>query len=145
MVQDDQLGRISAAEAAASGVTYLTIEGAPGMRFFDCRPYRAKLSTTACAQRGMAQKATGDAAARFEKCLRCPVGSAHSGQAVTYCSQFYGKSICTRCGRVSGRRLILNQRLCVSCFNRQMSSPAAVRLDRPIPGVDSEIVAAEAK
>jgi hypothetical protein len=38
MVQDDQLGRISAAEAAASGVTYSTIEGAPGMRFFDCRP-----------------------------------------------------------------------------------------------------------
>jgi hypothetical protein len=59
------------------------------------------------------------AAAKFDLCRACPVGAAHAGESVTYFSPLYGKSICCRCGRGSMRRLILNRRLCVSCFNRQ--------------------------
>jgi hypothetical protein len=109
------------------------------MRFFDCQPYRAKLSTTACSQRWRtAQQVKGDAAARFEKCQACPIGAAHAGEAVTYFSPLFGKPICTRCRRGSMRRMIAG-RLCISCYNRELEfgrgknakgNPPEIKLDR---------------
>jgi hypothetical protein len=110
----------AAAQPCAPGVTYSTNDQMPGLRFFDCLPYRARLSTKSCADRWrQAQHARGDAAARFEKCQRCPIGAAHAGEAVTYISPLFGKPICCRCGKASMRRMILRGTLCISCFNRQ--------------------------
>src|SRR6266478_4704072 len=126
--------------ATAPGVTYTTIDEMPGLRFFDCQPYRARLTTKSCADRWrMAQKATGNAAASFEKCQRCPIGASHAGQVVTYYSPLYGKAICSRCGRGSMRRMILAGRLCIGCYNRELEfrrgrnakgNPPKIRLDR---------------
>ena len=103
----------------AEGVEYFSVDGAKG-EFFRCLPYRATLSTTACAQRWReAQRATGNAVARYEKCRTCPIGAAHSGEGVVYYSPLYGKPICCRCGRGSMRRMILRGTLCISCVNRQ--------------------------
>jgi hypothetical protein len=108
-----------AATPRSDGVDYFSIDEAKG-EFFRCLPYRATLSTTACAQRWReAQRASGNAAARYEKCRTCPIGAAHSGETVVYYSPLYGKPICSRCGRGSLRRMILGGTLCISCFNRQ--------------------------
>jgi hypothetical protein len=101
-------------EPAALGVAYSTIDGAPG-RFFRCQPYHATLSTKACASRWrIAQRATGLAAARFERCRTCPVGAIHAGETIVYYSPLYGKPVCSRCGRSSLRRMILGATLCIS-------------------------------
>jgi hypothetical protein len=108
------------AAPTAHGVIYSPIDGAPGLQFFDCQPYRARLTTKSCASRWRtAQRATGMAAARLEKCRTCPIGAAHAGEAVTYFSPLFGRPICCRCGKVSMRRMILRGRLCISCVNRQ--------------------------
>ena len=127
------------AEPGAPGVTYSTIDGAPG-RFFRCQPYRATLSTTACADRWRtAQRATGITAARFEKCQRCPIGAAHAGEGAVHYSSLFGRPICCRCGKGSTRRLILRGTLCISCVNRQYEfvrgknakgNPPKIRLER---------------
>jgi hypothetical protein len=124
---------------AAPGVAYSAIDEAPG-RFFRCQPYHATLSTTACANRWhTAQRATGMAAARLERCRTCPIGAAHAGEVVTYFSPLYGRPICTRCGRGSERRMILRGTLCISCVNRQYEfirgknakgHPPKIKLDR---------------
>jgi len=139
VVQEGTTGSDDGTELAASGVQYWAIDGAAGMRFFDCQPYRAKLSTTACSQRWRtAQRATGSAAARFEKCRACSIGAIHSGEAVTYFSPLFGKPICTRCRRGSMRRLI-GDRLCISCYNRELEfrrgknakgNPPEIKLER---------------
>jgi hypothetical protein len=108
------------AAPTAHSVIYSTIDGAPGLQFFDCQPYRARLTTKSCADRWRtAQRATGMAAARFERCRTCPVGAIHAGETVVYYSPLYGKPVCSRCGRGSLRRMILGATLCISCFNRQ--------------------------
>jgi hypothetical protein len=100
-----------------STTQYFSYPGASG-RFFECVAYRARLSTTACADRWRtSQQATGYDAERFEKCRSCPLGASHAGQPVVVYSQLYGKSICPRCGKYSGR--IINQTRCVSCYNRE--------------------------
>jgi len=106
-------------EHRAAGVTYTAIAGAPGL-YFDCAPYHAKLSTTACAKRWReAQAAGGDTAARVEKCRGCPIGAQHADEAVVRYSVLYGSEICPRCGRGTGRRLIGGTR-CISCYNREL-------------------------
>ncbi len=102
----------------SNDVEYFAIEGAPG-QFFHCRPYSARLSTTACARRWReAQRATGQEAFRFEKCRGCPIGAAHAGEKLVQYSSLFGSDICPRCGVGSGRRLIGGSR-CISCYNRE--------------------------
>jgi hypothetical protein len=102
----------------ASGVTYNVIDGAAAP-MFDCRPYRAKLLTTACAKRWrQAQKAKGYAAEAVECCRGCSIGAAHAGEAVVRYSTLYDSTICPRCGRGSARRLVGGRR-CIGCYNRE--------------------------
>ena len=109
---------VDSAEHRAAGVAYAGIDGAPGL-FFDCQPYRAKLSTKACARRWRsAQQARGEAAERFAKCRGCSIGAAHAGEAEVHYSILFGANICPRCGRGSARRLIGGRR-CISCYNRE--------------------------
>ena len=103
------------AEHRAEGVAYVQIAGAPGI-YFGCQPYRAKLSTAACARRW--REAQTDRGAKFEKCRGCPIGAAHAGETAVYYSKLYDANMCTRCGRGTSRRMIFG-RLCISCYNRE--------------------------
>jgi len=106
-----------AVEHRASGITYAAIDGAPGL-FFDCQPYRAKLSATACASRWRsAQRARGEAADQFARCHGCPIGAQHAGQRYFARSKIFGNARCPRCG--SGSTRMIGNRLCISCSNRE--------------------------
>jgi hypothetical protein len=113
----------------AIGVEYLS--WVPGKRHFQCEKLSATMSTDDCATRWRgAQVLTSDA--RYSACNRCPVGSAHAGEAnplAVFASKADSElckvvaspdegNRCTRCGR-SGFRLVGPARLCVSCWNRQ--------------------------
>jgi hypothetical protein len=101
----------------ADDVGYFEYPGCD-LPFFRCTPYRASLSTSACAGRWRAARdAKGAQADRFEKCRGCPIGAAHAGEAVITYSAYYDTSICPRCG-IGGSRMIRGE-LCVSCYNRQ--------------------------
>jgi hypothetical protein len=105
----------------AHGVDYRAIPGAPAPSF-ECVRYRAQLLTTACSKRWrQAQTAKGFAADAIERCRGCPIGAQHAGEKIVRYSSLFGKDICSRCGRGSGRRLIGGTR-CVSCANRQYES-----------------------
>jgi hypothetical protein len=87
---------VSKTPGRADGVTYETIPGAPG-EFFRYSPYRAKLSTVACAKRWRAaQSATGYAADQIEKCRSCELGALHSGAKIVRYSTLYGSLVCPR-------------------------------------------------
>jgi hypothetical protein len=109
------------AEAAtsprAAGVTYSTIPGVSG-DFFRCGPYKATVSTSACAKRWRkAQTAKSFALDTIHLCRGCSLGSIHSGERPIKYSVLYEAGICARCGRNPGRRLI-GGRQCPSCYNR---------------------------
>ena len=109
--------KVDAAEQRAAGVEYCGIDGALGL-FFHCQPYRAKLSTTACASRWRSsQWARGEAADQFARCRGCPVGAQHAGQKHFHRSRIYGIARCVRCG--AGATRMIGDRLCVSCSNRE--------------------------
>jgi len=109
--------KVDAADQRAAGVEYSGIDGALGL-FFHCQPYRAKLSTTACASRWRSsQWARGEAADQFARCRGCPVGAQHAGQKHFHRSKIYGNARCPRCG--SGSTRMIGNRLCISCSNRE--------------------------
>jgi hypothetical protein len=102
---------------AAEGIAYFAVDGAEG-DYFECGPYRARLSTTACAKRWRGAQVAMDAAAeRLEKCRSCAIGAAHAGQRQIYRSPIYAASICRRCG--NGTTRMIRGELCISCYNRQ--------------------------
>lgn len=69
--------------------------------------------------------------AAFDACRSCPIGAAHAGEeAVTY-SPIYGASICPRC-RKGVTRMIQN-RICVSCYNREREVDAGVNARGNVP------------
>jgi hypothetical protein len=104
---------------SADEVNYFTVDGCDRLKFFRCEPYRATLSTGACAERWkVAQQAVGYDADRFEKCRACPIGAEHAGQPVVIYSCLYGKSICPRTRRWAPR--LIHGRLSVSAYNRQL-------------------------
>jgi hypothetical protein len=101
----------------SGGIKYFSLEGAPG-EFFNCQPYRAKLSAAACARRWReAQTTTGREAYRIEKCRGCAVGACHAGEEIVEYSTLYENDICPRCG-VGTTRMICGTR-CISCYNRE--------------------------
>ena len=107
-------------------VQYMTIAGAPGW-YFECKPFRATLSTDRCASMWKAKR---------EQCLYCPIGAAHAGAPERM--KTVGKCTCSRCHTESSR--LMSSGICVSCYNRQREV-AAGRM-RPItPGRFLRIVA----
>ncbi len=86
---------------------------------FECKLYRARLMTVACARRWrQAQTARGYAAEQTSLCRGCAIGAAHAGEKIVRYSTLYDSPICSRCGRGSARRLVGGRR-CISCFNRE--------------------------
>jgi hypothetical protein len=107
----------SANSSPVAGIEYFNFPGAVG-QFFDCAAYRAKLSTTACAQRWReAQTVTGHEAYRFDRCRGCPIGAEHAGEKIIRYSFLFDSVMCPRCG-VGTTRMIGGTR-CVSCYNRE--------------------------
>lgn len=102
----------------ADGVAYFTYPGLP-TPMFACDSWRAKLTVPACENRWrQAQAARGEDAERLAKCRTCQLGSFHAGQPIAYRSPLFGQPICPRCGRGSGGRRMISDRLCISCANR---------------------------
>jgi len=102
----------------AAGVAYTESPFAPGLKLFACAPYKATMTTSACALRWeKAQDVRGEDAYRFAHCRRCPIGSEHAGRGVVRYSQHHKTDLCLRCG--SGGRRIISNRVCVSCKNRE--------------------------
>jgi hypothetical protein len=105
------------AKVGPAGVSVMNIEGS-ARQFFRCEPYRATLSTTACADRWrLAQHVIGYDADRFEKCRDCRVGASMAGERHVHRSAIFNLGICPRCRR-GGARMI-GGRLDVSCWNRE--------------------------
>lgn len=99
-------------------VQYMTIAGAPG-RYFECKPFRATLSTDRCASMWKAKR---------EQCLYCPIGAAHAGAPGRM--KTVGKCTCSRCHTESSR--LMSSGICVSCYNRQREV-AAGRNGKGVP------------
>jgi len=94
---------------------YRTLDIAPGLRFFDCAPLMAVLSTQACGQRWAT-------AALGATCHECQLGrlhhaNLHPGQAQRRLPASRSGQ-CARCGRAD-LRLIVSTTLCVSCAARE--------------------------
>jgi hypothetical protein len=133
----DNRNEIAAAEHRVAGVAYTSIDGAPGA-FFTCQPYRAKLSTTACAARWRAtQRSRGEAAEQIIRCRGCSIGAQHAGERYIARSAIFGTARCPRCG--SGSTRMIANRLCVSCYNREFE----VRRGRNAKGTKPTISLAE--
>jgi hypothetical protein len=112
----EQMDERSAPATAAEGVSYFAMPGVEG-QWFRCGPFRATLSTTACARRWReAQTAVKVEAERLERCRVCLLGSVHAGERGGFRSPLFHAEICPRCGR-GGTRIVKN-RLCISCTNR---------------------------
>lgn len=104
-------------------ISYHTVSGADGLRFFRCEPHAATLSTKGCADRWEAAqrlKARHESAERREAlaaCRRCPLGAVHAGRDFVHVSPFYGTDQCPRCDR--GTTRMIGGRVCVGCYNRE--------------------------
>lgn len=101
--------------AHAEGVTYFTIAGAD-LRMFRCEPQAATLSTRGCAGRWSAAQAR-KGVADGNPCSRCPIGAAHAGQRPVTYSRDFASDRCPRCDQ--GTTRMINDRVCVSCYNRE--------------------------
>ncbi len=102
-------------------IAYSKIEGFDA-EMFRCDAWRATLSVPTCAKRRRtAQTATEVKAEGLERCMRCPIGASHAGEAHVERSSFYGGNICPRCRRGTVRRMIgaSGAARCISCFNRE--------------------------
>lgn len=113
------------AEQPAQAETYvhrshpgLAYTQAYGLHLFQCEPYRARLTSKACAARYReANDARGREAERIVHCRSCPIGASHAGVDQTYFSQYYDTLLCPRCHKTWLR--IIKGRVCVSCYNRE--------------------------
>jgi hypothetical protein len=133
----------------APGVAYTASDYAPGLRLFQCEPYRATLSTKACADRwriaedastpsagrgrrdALSNYQREDLVARYRHCRGCPLGAAHAGRQIVRYSAWYGRGICPRCGQ--GATRIIGNRRCVSCYNRERELKAGRNARGNIP------------
>lgn len=110
-------------------VEYFDIEGVEG-KYFACARY-GTMSVAACV-RNFGEAPTVVRSGRLQGCLGCPIGKDHAGPAVVQPeprpAALVYRAVCVRCRRSSrsegarllGRmRLIRNQTICVSCFNRE--------------------------
>jgi hypothetical protein len=86
-------------------VQYVTIPGAPG-KYFECKPFRATLSTERCASMWKAKR---------EQCLYCPIGAGHAGAPARM--KAVGQCTCSRCHSDASR--LMASGVCVSCYNRE--------------------------
>lgn len=101
----------------ADGVSYFKFEGTSA-DFFRCEPYRASMSTDACAKRwNAAQASAGRQPDPYERCQACSIGAAHAGKAQVHYSKHFGQSFCPRCGQHANR--MIGGTRCVSCYNRE--------------------------
>lgn len=99
-------------------IEYIQMPGISG-DYFNCSRLHATLSTKSCAQNwrdAMANPGT----LRLHHCKGCPIGALHAGEAGNLVSPLFGSSICARCHE-GGRRL-LQGRLCICCYNRQLEA-----------------------
>lgn len=123
---------------------YFDIAGVPG-KYFECKRY-GKMSTEACGKNFTAAPRAFRLAGRLEGCVGCPVGKSHAASAAeaegprSRCLQgvfpvggtpveaVYYRPVCLRCRRdgkeegsrlISRLRLVRQQTICVSCFNRE--------------------------
>ena len=92
----------------ASPVAYFRPHFAPHLELFHCAQQRLDLSREACAGFHLRRHTVA--------CARCPVGAHHAGRQAP--PQHLTEHACARCERVGQR--IIQGRLCVSCFNRQL-------------------------
>lgn len=115
------------------GTAYQAVDMAPGLKFFECGPVSATLSTKGCASRYVAAQRTGSKEnEELSGCRRCVIGSYHAGMPKNLTSKIFGSSICPSCRRSSTR--MISKRLCVSCYNRrrEMASGKNARGTAPI-------------
>lgn len=101
-----------------NNIKYHHIDNVPG-DYFECSKMRATLSTNACAANWREAMAKPDTV-RLHHCKGCPIGALHAGETDTSVSTMFGSSICSRCHE-GGRRL-LQGRLCICCYNRQLEA-----------------------
>lgn len=113
--------------------TYFEVEGIPG-KYFSCARY-GTMTPDACAKNFTAAPRAFRLSGRLEGCLNCPIGRAHCGQPaspsaapVAAAEPIYYRPVCLRCRRdgkeegsrlISRLRLVRQQTICVSCFNRE--------------------------
>lgn len=124
--------------------TYFEVEGIPG-RYFACARY-GTMSAEACGKNFAAAPRAFRLAGRLEGCIGCPVGKDHVAgvadprdprwsrmqgmfpSATAPVEPIYYRPVCLRCRRdgkeegsrlISRLRLVRQQTICVSCFNRE--------------------------
>ncbi len=100
-----------------SGVSYFQSELMPGQQMFRCDRLSANLRVESCAGMWRKANAPGQMPERLFRCLSCPVGAEHAGEAGASCHRLRGQSICARCHRTDLR--LIGGNLCVSCKNRE--------------------------
>lgn len=96
-------------------IEYFKIEAAPQLDFFRCKPLSATLSVGACATNW--RGAHEEQSERLFTCKTCPIGALHAGETAASLSPLRGATICGRCHR--GTTRLVEQHLCVSCWNRE--------------------------
>jgi hypothetical protein len=115
---------------AATMPTYFEVDGIPG-RYFACARY-GTMTPEACGKNFAAAPRAFRLSGRLEGCLNCPVGREHCAGApvpeAAAAPEIYYRPVCLRCRRdgkeegsrlISRMRLVRNQTICVSCFNRE--------------------------
>ena len=107
----------------ASPVAYFRPHFAPHLELFHCAQQHMDLSREACADFHKRRKTAS--------CARCPIGAHHAGRQAP--PQRLTESTCARCERVGQR--IIQGRLCVSCFNRQLELERGRDRKGNVPGL----------
>lgn len=111
-------------------VAYFTREGFPA-RVFECPRHRVTMMEVSCKASFEEAKRTGPSGRRAG-CIGCPIGALHAGETTPAAGtreQGRGGLFCVRCRRspedcddprqVGKMRLVRDNLICVSCYNRE--------------------------
>lgn len=108
-------------------VIYFTVTGFEG-KFFACNRY-GTMSPAACAKNYALAPDLVRSSGRLDGCVGCSIGQKHTDPAaprrhVPSLTSLTYRQVCVRCRRgneavIGRRRLVRDQSICVSCYNRE--------------------------